>query len=496
MKSIYKVILIATIGLFISCDEDLDINRNPNTPNEINAGLALTSAEASLAMVVGDELTNLGGFYAQYHTQSPSASQYESIDQYNLNTGYANRFWTELYSGCLNDLKYVKEESDAAGDTASALISELLRAYTYQLLVDLFDDIPYTEALQQESGNITPALTSGEEVYADLLDKIDAAVAAYNTNPTEAEVASQDVIYGGNMDRWIEFANTLKLKMYLRMAYTSMADPGAVNALMAEGNFLTADAAFTNFAETDDKRNPFYEVQFDQTGLGDVNHIASNTLLFFYEENQDPRITAVYRANDDGDYVGIEQGTGNDFNDTALAYARPNVGPLTPVFFMSVTESYFLQAEALVRYSGGAGAKEMYDMAVAESFETYANYFGLGEDADATEFTGAGGVYEYTDAGSTEANIRQIMVQKWASLPYINNIESYIETTRTKFPEVVTAGTQDYAEGNRIPSAISVLGGTAVPSILFYPDDEVNRNPNITQRANITENVWWDQKPE
>ena len=506
MKNLYKVFLALTVvGMFTSCDEELDINKDPNTPAEINAGLALTSAEASLAMVVGDELTNLGGFYAQYHTQSPSASQYENIDQYNLNTDYSNRFWTELYSGALNDLKFVKSESDANGDTASALISELLTAYTYQLLVDLFGDVPYTEALDQENGNITPAPTPGEEIYADLLARIDAAVAAYQANPTEASVNLQDVIYNADMDQWIKFANTLKLKMYIRMAYTPMANSGAVNALLAENNFLSVynttalpddNAAFALFADSDDKRNPFYEVQFDQTGLGDVNHVASNTLHDFYVENGDPRLTAVYRANTTGSYPSIAQGTGNDFNNTAKDYARPNVQGNTPVFFMSVAESYFLQAEAAVRYAGGANAKELYDMGVAASFATYKKYFGLDASANAASFTGTGGAYEYSDMGSVEANVRQIIIQKWAALAYVNNIEAYIETTRTKFPEVVADGTQDYAEGNRIPSAISILPGTTVPSILFYPDDEVSRNPNLTQRSSLTENVWWDQKPE
>lgn len=495
MKNIYKVFLLLSVGFISSCDSELDINTDPNYPGQINSGLALTAAEGSLAVVVGGELTNLGGFYAQYHTQSPSASQYENIDSYNLNTAYANDLWTELYAGCLNDLKYVTAESEANGDTATLLIAEVLRAYTYQLLVDLFDDVPYSEALAG-SDNITPAADSGEAIYADLIAKIDAAVAAYNANPTEAAVGDQDVIYGADMDLWIKFANTLKLKMYLRMAYTSAADPAAVNALLAEDNFLTEDAKFDTFAETVDKGNPFYENVLAQTGLGDVNHVASNTLHDFYTENADPRLEAVYRASVTGTYGSIAQGTGNDFNDTAQAYARPNITQVTPVFFISSTESYFLQAEALVRYAGGAGAKEMYDMGVEASFTIYQTYFGLDSTASAADFTGTGGAYEYVPTGDVEDDVRQIIIQKWAALPYVNNIEAWIESTRTKFPEVVAEGSQDYAVGNRIPSAISILSGTQVPSILFYPDDEVNRNPNITQRTSITENVWWDQKPE
>ncbi|KOS06434.1 hypothetical protein AM493_10610 [Flavobacterium akiainvivens] len=510
MKNTYKLLIIFCIGLFSSCESELDINNDPNFPAEINSGLALTAAEASIAVVMGGELTNLGGFYTQYHTQAPSASQYENIDSYNLNTAYANDIWTELYAGCLNDLKYVTEESTASEDTATLLMAEVLRAYTYQLLVDLFDDVPYSEALNGPE-NITPIVDSGEEIYADLIAKMDAAVATYNANPTEALYPSQDILFRGDIDKWIQFANTLKLKMYLRMAYTPAANPAAVTALLAEGNFLTEDAKFTNFDDTVNKRNPFYENVLSQTGLGGVNHVASNTLAGFYSENEDPRLRAVFTPSTSGTYASIAQGTGNDFNNTASAYARPNIRPNTPVFFISLAEIYFLQAEALVRYSAGAGAKEMYDAGVLASFQTYQlNFFTDADPTDeeespwtpeesitlATNFTSAGGAYEYIPTGVVEDDVRQIMVQKWAALPYVNNIEAWIESTRTKFPEVVAEGSQDYGIGNRIPSAISILSGVQVPSVLFYPDDEVNRNPNITQRTSVTENVWWDQKPE
>jgi len=493
MKNINKFLILLFVGLLASCDEDLDINRDPNFPSNINAGLALTSAEATLAAVVGGEFMNVGGFYAQYHTQAPSASQYENIDSNNLNTAYANTPWSQLYSGVLTDLKYVTDKSVANGDTASALMAEVLRGYTYQLLVDLFGDVPYTEALQMDI--VTPRVSPGEDIYADVISKIDAAIAAYEANPTESVAGQQDVIFNSNMDKWIQFANTLKLRMYIRMAYTSQANPAAVVALVNEGNFLTEDAKFNLFVSSANKRNPFYEVFLSQTGLGDINHVASNTIRDFYVENDDPRLQAAFRASNTGTYASLSQGTGNDFNNTASAYARPNVGPLTPVFYMTVSESNFLQAEALIRYASGVGAKEKYDAGVAASFATYTSHFGL-SGASADTFTGPGGAYEYQPGSDIEATLRQVIIQKWAAMPYVNNIEAYIEATRTKFPEVVPEGSQDYAIGNRIPSAISILPGTTIPSIFFYPDSEITRNPNITQRTSITENVWWDQKVE
>jgi len=508
MKKVFKLLFLFTAAAFVSCDEDLDINTNPNTPPQITKGLALASAEASIVTTLGGDFMNLGGFYAQYHTQAPSASQYENIDQYNINTGYADRPWTELYSGALNDLQFVIQTSEADGDTGTALIGEVLRAYTYQYLVDLFDDVPYFEALQGDQ-NITPAPTPGEEVYADLISRIDAALVAYEANPVDSEVGNQDAIYQADMDNWVRFANTLKLRLYIRMSYTSMANPSAVNALLAENNFLTEDADFEVFGTSLNQRNPFFEVQIEY--LGDVNNIASNSLHQFYVENDDPRLHAVYRPNAAGTFASLPQGAGGEFTNLGANYSRPNIRPQTPVFLMTVAESNFLQAEALIRYAGGAGAKEKYDEGVRASFTTYAEHFFVDSDneeetesvfsvaegqAFAEELIGAGGAYEFEMTGDVEAGVRQVIVQKWASLAYINNLEAWIETTRTKYPEIVPEGSEDYAIGNRIPSRISILSGETVPSILFYPEDEINRNPNITQRGSITENVWWDQKPE
>lgn len=486
MKSINKIFLVLLAGLLFSCENQLDVNTDPNSPTDITPGLALSAAQASLITVTGGDFSNLGGFYAQYHTQAPSASQYEVIDQYNLNTAYANRTWTELYSGCINDLEFVITESNKTGDTGGVLIGTLMKAYTFQLLVDVFGDVPYEEALQGVN-NITPKTTEGSVIYLDLISKIDAALASYNSNPFDTTIGKQDMIYGADMSQWVKFANTLKLKMYLRMAYTPLANPAKVNALLAQNNFLTTDAKFSSFGTGLNQRNPFYEVQI--VYLGDVNNVASNSLFNFYNLNEDPRLKSVFRPNTAGAYLSIAQGSGETFNNLASNYSRPNIKADTPVYLMSVAESNFLQAEALIRYASGAGAKAKYDSGVNASFVAY----GLATTL-ATPLLTAGGAYEYVVGANTEATVRQVIIQKWASLAYINNIESYIETTRTKFPEVVTETSANYADGNRIPSQISILSGNAVPSILFYPDSELDRNPNVKQHSSLTQKVWWDKK--
>lgn len=484
MKKILSLFFVSLLVL-TSCGDDLDINTNPNTPPQIDKGLALSAAQASIVTILGGEWFVLGGMYAQYYTQAPSAGQYDAIDEYNLNTDFANRTWTELYAGALLDLQFVQDESLEEGDTGTYLIATVLKAYTFQYLVDLFGDIPYTEALQGNA-NISPPITPGQEIYLDLIATINEALAAYEENEVSSDVGQQDLVYNGNMERWIEFANTLKLKLYLRMAYTSQANSAAVMELMNENNFLTQDAAFTAFSDATGKRNPYYEVQIEF--LGNVNTVASNSLFEFYVRNNDPRLDAVFIPNDEGEHGAIDQGEGLSIGQVqANDLSRPNIEPDSPVYFMTVAESYFLQAEAAVRYAGGTGAKELYDQGVAESFQLY----GV---SGAGELTGPGGAYEYTATGNIEEDIEQIIVQKWASLVNLNNIEGWIEALRTGYPVLTTEEAPEYEEGRRIVSLASVLPGDQILQSLFYPDLEVQRNTNLTQKPNVLQKVWWNQR--
>lgn len=481
MKKIFGIFTLVT--LLTSCN--LDINSDPLSPTDVDKSFVLTAAQGSLATALGGQLTNLGGFLAQYHTQAPSASQYLDIDTYNMNADFSNRLWGEIYAGCLNDLDYVIEKSDDEGDTGSKLIASLLKAYTFQVLTDLYGDIPYSEALQAPE-NISPIVDSGKDIYLGLISDVTSALESYNDNLGLSDVGSQDAIYGANMDDWVKFGNTLLLKLYMRVSYTDIANPTEVINLVNENNFIVEDAKFALYENAADKANPFYDVQLDH--LGDVNNVASLSLLNFYDANADPRIAAVYRTNNDAIYRGVDQGDRESYpSELAQAFSRPNITALTPVYLMTVAESYFLQAEALIRYNAGAGAKEKYDTGVISSFSTY----GV---SGVESLIASGGAYEYVADSDIETAIKQVMIQKWASLAYTNTIEGFFESNRTQYPETVTIGNEDYASANLVVSVTSVLIGDATPNTILYPGDEVARNPNIVQKSSLTEKIWWDQK--
>jgi len=488
MNNILKYTLISMLAFsFFGCKDYLDVNTDPNNPQDVSVDFILPGAQASVAATFGGSFHNLGGFWAQYYTQSPTASQYKKIDAYNLTTDFYNREWTEAYAGGLNDLEIIRTKSSADGDNAYYLIATLTQSFAMQMLADLYNDIPFTEAFKGVSdGVINPKFDNGADVYPILLARIDEAVARYQDGDMGKDPGSRDIIYGGDMDQWVRFANTLKLKMYMRMSYTSMANPAAVQALLTEDNFITENAEMTQFANEPGKQNPMYgvDVQF----LKGVNQRASRTLLWVLDSFSDPRLGAIFtpsasghRGNDQGDYDNLVV-KGTDLS-------TPKYNALTPVYLMTVTEKDFLVAEAQVRYNGGAGAQAAYEAGIESSFALH----GL---SGASDLYGAGGFYEYVSGGAIETEIGQIMNQKWIALANVSNLEAFFEMNRTNYPPL-SANAKGTPGGffERTTSYTSVLPDGKTPRRLWVPEIEISRNNNAPgQVGNLYTKVWWDKK--
>ncbi len=487
MKNIFKVLFLSLILVSTSCNEYLDVNTDPNNPSDASIDLMLPGAQSSMMVTFGGDYNTLGGFWTQFYTQSPDAGQYEDYDEYNVPTDKFDGHWQEAYAGGLNDLEIIRDKALQSGDNGYYLIATLMQAYAFQMLADLYNEIPFSEALQG-SDNYNPKFDEGKDIYPALLARIDEAVALVNSGGIGEDPGSSDIILGGDIDEWIRFANTLKLKMYLRMAYTSSADAAKVNALLTEDNFITRDIAFADFGAEQGKRNPYYEIQVSR--LGDVNCRASLSLLQMLLDVGDNRIDGIYDPGSGGHNAKIQGDFANrDIPNGELS--RPSIGPTDPVYFMMVAEKHFLVAEALVRYAGGSGAKAAYEAGIERSFAMHGA-------SGAAALYGVSGAYEYVPTGNVETDIEPIMTQKWIALANFMNLEAFFERNRTQYPPFQAAADQGTAGdiGELTYSFASVLSAGKSPRRLPVPDREVQRNTNapaqIAQAIGVK--VWWDQK--
>lgn len=481
-KSLY-IIAAAASTIFVGCKKQLDINRDPNkAPQEAGtAALIYPSAMMSTTGRIGGELNIIGGIWSQYYTQSYTSNQYKTIDAFNIQSTDYQSSYSELFAGALNDYHFELDTAKKAADWNFYLMGTVMNAFTVATLVDLYDKIPYSEAFQGKA-NINPKFDDGYTIYIDLLKRIDDALSKDFAAKTNTDPGAVDFIFEGDMDNWKKFANTLKLKLYLRMinAKPTEAEAG-IRALYTNGaKFLDVDAAMKLFTTTPDKQNPFYTYNIYRLNSG-TNLRASKTFTSWLTANSDPRIVSFY---------GKTNPTAMNQGDFLTTYSKPTVfvqKATDPVQFISAAESYFLQAEASVRYFGGTDAKDLYDQGVTEAFAAQ------GYENQVASFIQAGGKYEFPAAGTLENKIEAIITQKWAHFAYgCHSLEAFFDRNRTGYPKSSAVYSTDasYVPGQIVYPANGVTSGK-FPKRMVFPDSERSRNKNTPAEVPLTTPVWW-----
>ena len=269
---------------------DLDINTDPNNPSQASLELLLTNVMLSSSSTFAGGLNNMAsGFMAQT----------TAWDDFNMNNSSWNGTWNGLYAGPLNDLERIIATAEAQGNNPHYLgIAQVLKAYYYSLMVDLWGDIPYSEAFKGDQGTKAPAYDNDEAIYADLLSLLDKAVANFGlTSPVRV---LGDVIYNNGatgtsastqIGRWKKAAKSLKLRLLLQISKKDPSVSTQIQALVDEGDIIlkSADDFQFKFGKlvSPDNRHPWYQDGYSggEAGFSYFGHQLMYEMLL----NKDPR---------------------------------------------------------------------------------------------------------------------------------------------------------------------------------------------------------------
>lgn len=467
MKNL-KYINFLLVVLLMSCanDENLSgLNNDPKNPTSgVPDALFFSNAERNLVDINSSISINTNIF--RFLTQYVSSPIYTQESQYNLQTRtIPGNYWGILYRDILTDFRAAREElnnSDtystpseiAIRDNRLAII-QLLEAYTYGELVDTFGNIPYSEALDGE--NITPVYDDAASIYDDLIAKINASISALDE--TVEGYGSADLIYGGDISKWIKFGNSLKLKFAMTLADVN---PSLSQSLAEEAapNVFTSneDNAVLAYLDSPPNTNPLW-VSLVQSGRSD--YFMANTIVDAMNELEDPRRDVFFSNPINGEYVGGEYAAGGDF-DTTSHFGDLFIQPDLPGDILDYSEVSFLLAEAAARnYNVGGTVDVFYDQAIRASFE----YWGL-TDAEATAYLANPDVAYATAPGDFR---QKIGTQMWIAL-FNRGQESWLQWRRLDYPVL-----------NPAPQ----LTLDDIPVRFTYPIDEQNRN-NANREAAST----------
>jgi len=515
-----KIVLMLTIftaSLFSGCQEYLDVNTNPNRPTVTELRYTMPAATAELTRHIGGRWQMMGGIWAQHWTSEPNAPNYQLVDNYGLEAGgtYTEWTWSGIYTGVLPDLQYVRERAELEEKWNHYLIASVLEAYTYQNLVDLYDKVPFSLALQKEAA----PFDNGEVVYDGIIAKIDEALEKYNNSTTE-DIVVNDLIFEGVMKDWVAFANTLKLKIYLRQIYKrgNVANDGIALLIAENAEFLDKDASFKDYSATVGKENPAYGLEWRG---GSNNIVASKTLLNYlldagsYEDFEilkdqngndsvvqvtryydDPRLDAIYSVPTTGVHLGMIQGDYRNADLQSAKFSKAVVMPDQPVYLISHSESLFLQAEAALRgHVKAKPAKQLYEDAVQVNL----NNLGVSMHIDSIVAEGKYG--EYVESASMEEKLETIIMQKWVSFANTQGLEAFLEFNRTGYPKKADLQPSDegfnpntYKGGEFLISVTGTLPDPHFPKRLLFPGNETSKNPYVPATQPMHTRVWWDVK--
>lgn len=495
-----KLLTILSVIFLISasgCSDYLDINKDPNALAEVpDVKVLLPATEMGIANnLMGWDFGFGGGVWVEYWTQSYTASQFKSLCEYlpqEFNTAYQS-----LMSQPLPDLEYIKVNSIDSDNKGYYFVAEALSIFTWQVITDVWGDMPYSEALKGSEGLLHPKQDKQEEIYADLLKRVEDLL-AIDLSGSSVD-GTYDYIYKGDLSKWYKFASALKLKLMIRLSETSQYDNAKALNYIQSASLLTSSAKIPGNVWDDTmegKRHPLREFQEGGANYFSTNVIACKTFFDYLNVNEDPRLSKLFsgtKAAFFGDFDSKQDSDGNGTADDKETYAKVVLTGDMDLMLMSDWEVYFYMAEVYAR-AGSAQAKDYYEAGVKASLAQH----GITDNSIVED-----GYAKWT-GGNTEAQIKQIAMQKWVANCNYQHVESFLERNRTKYPavnEIDIAADRQTAWVN-FPVGdltISVRGRALLhgnlPASPLYPSTYMTRNINApSQKANVGEKVWWNQK--
>jgi hypothetical protein len=475
MKSLkhilYTAIVLAGATALQSCDGELEeINRNPNATEDPQPAYLLTSVEYSSADLIWGSTANYNStlLWAQHWAKI----QYTEPDCYNVTNSSFSSTWNSLYATIITDLNAIIA-SDYGNDNYTA-IATIWRSWAFLQLTNFYGDIPYTEFAQ----SVTPAYDTQESVLRGLLTELSDAAGKLSA---AGGTVTGDLIYGGDVNSWKQFANALRLRIALEIADRDEATAKQVISSLwsnrnsvINSNSLNAKFAFSS--------SPLWNPWASAFSSRDDQRV-SKTLVDKLLELNDPRLAVFAQLPEDKSvttYVGAANGLSADAANNQGFYklSRPGSAFLednSPALFYNYAEVLFIFAESAARGWISADAASLYNDAIAASLRQYG-----ASDAEVSAYLAQESV-----AFDSTRWYESIGWQKWIAY-YGQGPEAFTDWRRLGYPKLV-------------PGPDTTLDAGVLPRRFFYPVTEQTLNGEQYKLAvahqgadEITTRLWFD----
>lgn len=420
--------------------------------------------------------------------------------------GWTNRYYNDVYSRASPQLLFVEQTTEKDGMHVENAIAKIWKVVMYHRISDFFGPVIYSEF---GNGKTSVNYDSQEFVYKDFFKVLDEATTVLKANRGSNGFGSNDLVYEGKADKWLIFANSLRLRLAIRLSYVdpSLAKLEAEKAVM-EG-VMTSNQDNANVLTTVNSLNFYAAITYiDEFRM-------SATMQSILEGYQDPRMQQFFDEAADGGYKGLRNGLPrlekgaflkpmySFINTRWRPLARGGTNPPLPV--MIASEVYFLRAEGALRgWDMGGSAAELYNQGIKVSLEQWTSFTADEIDGylnsmrtpvpidDKWHTPAASDIpVKYQTNAPFEKQLEQIITQKWIAI-FPDSWESWTERRRTGYPLGLPI----------IESFNPDIPVTALMRRLKFTTGEITNNSAAVEKArtllkgpdeNYTK-LWWDAK--
>lgn len=480
MKKI-RFALVLGLLLMVSCTDDfMEMNTNPLTISFDNTPTNMLFTNALKRGVLDYSIYQRGEFLyanllAQYWANAVSGWP---TDRYNMNDEWIQAYWDDYYAGFGMDayMCQLKLEEDVELNVNKISMVRIWRVWILHRMTDYFGPMPNSEAFKANEGILKPAYDSQEEIYNYMLNELKEAVADFNPEQ-KASFGTADILFDGNIDRWTLFANSLRMRLAMRIS--------DVEPELAREHFVEA---YTNGALGSNDDNVlmtcYNTTYLEKNPLCTVLSFAnerriSKTMVDYLNLNGDPRKAKIAQYPYNGLPNGMtdaQLGTiiHSEYSKAGIKYFRGDY----PTEIMKYSEVCLLLAEAALKgWISDNTAKNYYEMGVKQSM--------LYHKASVGSYLSKPNI-----AWDESKALEQIHLQKWIAL-FPNGMEAFAEIRRSGYPRLNALMAP--------PSQTSTDG--KYPCRIAYPYSEVSWNRENAEAAmnaagfsgnNMTSLLWWD----
>ena len=519
-KYINKFLIASLAVAATACTGDYeDINSNPYEPGDLTGDdYALSSQLNNIAGCVMSSDVNtiqftdalLGGTLGGYFSDANSSFE-NTFARYNPKNDWSRVFMKSdrIIPTLYANLGQVEMLGEKAGDPVPYAVATVIKIAAMSRVTDTYGPIPYSAI--GETTDLAVPYDSQKDVYNEFFTELSEAIETLDTHRGSALSPMGDYVYGGDINKWVKFANSLKLRLAMRVSFVDRKLSRQMAEEAIKGGVIESNADNATWKYFSTLTNPLYTaVMYNSSGseTGGDTHAAAD-IICYMNGYDDPRREAYFlKSTFDGiDYVGLRRGWETFNKSWGFSFSGVGVKANDPLIWMTASEVAFLRAEgaAIHNFDMGGNAADFYNSGIALSFEQWgvagAEAYMQNSTArpqayvDPTEQNPYNGALsditiKWDDSANSETKLERIITQKWIAL-YYNGNEAWAELRRTGYPKLIPV---EYNGSG------GVVDSNKGPQRMPYPQEEYTNNSyNVTSAVNnllggpdnMATKMWW-----